>query len=53
MKKEEKKLNKLINVISDSELKDVLMFVSSISQYGKLNKLKRYLSKKPKYNQFI
>lgn len=53
MKKEDKKLNKLINIISDSELKEVLMFVSTISQEGKLKKLKRCLSKKPKYNQFI
>lgn len=51
--KEVAKLNNLINSITASELQEVLMFVSTICQNGKLKKLKKYLKKKPIYNQFI
>lgn len=53
MKKEVKKLNKLINNINESELQDALMFVSTMCQDGKLKELKKYLRLKPGYSQFI
>lgn len=53
MKNEVKELNKLINSINESELQEVLKFVSTISQGGKIKKLKKYLKKKPNYNQYI
>ncbi len=53
MKNEVKELNKLINSINESELQEVLMFVSTISQDGDLKKLKKYLRLKPNYNQYI
>jgi hypothetical protein len=53
MKTEVKKLNELINIINESELKEVLMLVSTITQNGKLNRLTKYLKRQPKYSQFI
>ncbi len=53
MEEQERKLNKLINTMCESELKEVLMFVSTISQDGNLKKLKKYLKQKPNYSQYI
>lgn len=53
MEKQERKLNNLINTMGESELKEILMFVSTISQDGDLKKLKKYLRLKPNYNQYI
>jgi hypothetical protein len=53
MEKQERKLNNLINTMGESELKEILMFVSTISQDGDLKKLKKYLKLKPNYNQYI
>ena len=53
MEEQERKLNKLINTMGESELKEVLMFVSTISQDGNLKKLKKYLKQKPNYSQYI
>jgi len=53
MKNQDRKLNVLINIMGESELQEVLMFVSTISQNGDLKGLKKYLKQKPKYSQFI
>ena len=53
MKNEVKKLNELINSINESELQEVLMFVSTISQHGKIKNVKKYLKKIPTFKQCI